>query len=237
MKRILLFSLGTLLFMIAPTYGQTTKDVTIAAGQLFAVLTYQEKGSVQNLRIKGIMDARDFKTIRDDLPSLKSLNLKETVIASYYDSARQENGTHRVNLDMEMGAFTTIIITNDSLDGYLYHRNQVPVFSFCNKDELQNVELSDSVTSIDDKAFLNCYKLQTLIIPMSVTSFGSEVFSNCKTLTKLYIKSSVPANLAEHQDVFMGFNRKQCTLYVPAGSKHLYENASEWKDFKAIIEQ
>ena len=49
----------------------------------------------------------------------------------------------------------------------------------------------DSVTSIGDCAFLNCYRLTSIDIPDSVTSIGFDAFRGCKSLTSINIPDSV----------------------------------------------
>ena len=54
-----------------------------------------------------------------------------------------------------------------------------------------NLNIPNSVTSIGNSAFLNCYLLSTITIPNSVTSIGSFAFSNCHGLTSIAIPNSV----------------------------------------------
>lgn len=54
-----------------------------------------------------------------------------------------------------------------------------------------NLSIPNSVTSIGNSAFINCYLLSTITIPNSVNSIGSFAFSNCHGLTSLTIPNSV----------------------------------------------
>jgi hypothetical protein len=58
---------------------------------------------------------------------------------------------------------------------------------------------------------------------------------NCYGLSSIYAYSASPINL-EKKFVFTNVNKTTCTLYVPYGSKGLYQMAEEWKDFKNIVE-
>ena len=56
---------------------------------------------------------------------------------------------------------------------------------------VKNVILSDSVTSIGERAFYNCTSLTSVTIGNSVTSIGYEAFYGCTSLTSVTIGSSV----------------------------------------------
>ena len=62
-------------------------------------------------------------------------------------------------------------------------------FTFC--ESLTGVNISNSVTSIGKGAFSNCSSLTNIHIPSSVTSIDEWAFSNCSSLTNIHIPSSV----------------------------------------------
>lgn len=47
------------------------------------------------------------------------------------------------------------------------------------KDKLEKVILGDSVTEIDDDAFMDCTSLYEIDIPNSVTEIGNRAFEGC----------------------------------------------------------
>ena len=57
--------------------------------------------------------------------------------------------------------------------------------------EIANLIIPNSVTSIGDYAFVECYGLTSVIIPNSVTSIGIFAFSPCPGLTSITIPNSV----------------------------------------------
>ena len=59
------------------------------------------------------------------------------------------------------------------------------------QNAIQKVEIGDSVTSIGNYAFYNCYSLSSITIPDSVTSIGSNAFSSCYSLSSITIPDSV----------------------------------------------
>ena len=56
---------------------------------------------------------------------------------------------------------------------------------------LREIILPSSVTSIGDRAFWMCENLQEIILPASVTSIGNDVFNLCKNLREITLPSSV----------------------------------------------
>jgi len=105
-------------------------------------------------------------------------------------------------------------------------------FVQCNK--LTNIIIPTSVTSIGYSAFSECRSLTTISIPKDITSIGAFAFRYCTALTSIYAYPVNPVDLTSALDVFLMLNNP--TLYVPMGSKSLYQAASQWKDFSNIVE-
>ena len=66
---------------------------------------------------------------------------------------------------------------------------------------LSVLEIPNSVTSIGEKAFLNCTSLTSVMIPNSITSIGNNAFSGCSALTSIEIPNSVTSI---GNDAFLG---------------------------------
>ena len=58
-------------------------------------------------------------------------------------------------------------------------------------EEVTYMGRTRKVTSIGDRAFLDCYDLTSVTIPNSVTSIGNDAFYNCYGLTSITIPNSV----------------------------------------------
>src|SRR5665647_2040121 len=64
--------------------AQVSKTISVAtAGKLNTLLTATEKTTITNLTITGTIDARDFKTMRDNMPALAVLDISSVTIAVY----------------------------------------------------------------------------------------------------------------------------------------------------------
>src|SRR5665647_100589 len=112
--------------------AQVSKTISVAtAGKLNTLLTATEKTTITNLTITGTIDARDFKTMRDNMPALAVLNISGVTISAY-------TGTEGT-----MGTSNTV-----------YPVNTVPANSFLNKSTMQaktsltSIVFPSSITSI-----------------------------------------------------------------------------------------
>ena len=56
---------------------------------------------------------------------------------------------------------------------------------------MSSISIPNSVTSIGDYAFSECYNLTSVVIPNSVTSIGDNAFYKCSSLTSVVIPNSV----------------------------------------------
>jgi len=198
--------------------------------------------SLTSLELSGTIDARDFKTMRDEMPVLSKIDLSDVTIISYTGSGG----------------------TNFNGNSIYYPANTIPDYAFTNaswqgKNTLTNVILPESLTAVGSYAFRWCTGLQNLIFPPSVNSIGRESFSLCYGLNTITIPATVnsiatatfnectnlnsifafpssPVDLSKSALVFSNVNKSKCKLYVPQGSAVLYASANQWKDFVSIIE-
>ena len=99
---------------------------------------------------------------------------------------------------------------------------------------LTSLTLHAGITSIGDVAFSGCSGLTSLILPASITSIGSYAFSSCSGLTSIYVYPDIVPKMGS--DVFYDVDKKNCTLYVPQGTKQDYFLADIWGDFENIVE-
>jgi hypothetical protein len=73
--------------------------------------------------------------------------------------------------------------------GILYDKQKTTLIAYPSATD--NVIIPDSVTTIGQAAFRNCYNLPSVIISDSVTTIGRSAFWNCTSLTSVYIPDSV----------------------------------------------
>ena len=100
---------------------------------------------------------------------------------------------------------------------------------------LTSVTIPNSVTTIGDYAFYRCTNLTSVTIPNSVTSIGDGAFAYCNGLTE--VVSNIKEPISVSYTVWYNVNTAEIPLYVPKGTKTLYQQTSGWNAFKNIIER
>ena len=92
-------------------------------------------------------------------------------------------------------------------------------FAFLGCHVLEDIEIPNSVTFIDHGAFQSCMNLSEIEIPNSVTSIGYDAFSYCTGLTSVTIGSSVETIDYEIFDGCNSIKTVFCMSQVPPVSK------------------
>jgi len=170
-KNLILVLFSCLSFVVQAN----TISVSSAAGGLLrsVVGAGGDPTTITNLTVTGIIDARDFVTMRDDMPQLAVVDLSAVTIAAY------------------TGTGTSGIV------GTTYPANEIPAnaFNFNGKAKtsLMSIAMPFSITSIGTSAFDGCTGLTgSLTIPSAVTYIGNYAFNGCTGLTgSLTIPSAV----------------------------------------------
>lgn len=67
----------------------------------------------------------------------------------------------------------------------------IGAMAFCNCENVTDIPIPDSVTGIGLGAFIYCKSLTNVTIPDSVTTLGSQAFISCTSLTSITIPDSV----------------------------------------------
>ncbi len=121
----------------------------------------------------------------------------------------------------------------DSVREIEYH-----AFDCCN---LGSLRIPNSISRIEDGVFYGS-KLSTIYIPNSVTYIDTDAFCGCYDLTDTHIEIDNPNSVkfGDNNDCFYdikGDDKRQRRLYVPKGTKSLYENHPAFNVFDIIIEK
>ena len=226
--KIKLYLFLLLLCISAVVQAQTTKIVDVTAGNLYASLTETELITITDLTITGSIDARDFNTMRDNMPLLAKVDISGAIIVAYMNYPANEIPQAAFYKYTETSNLTSIIFP-PSLTAI--GRN---AFLYCGR--LTEILIPSMVTTIREAAFSNCSSLKSVFIPVSVLTIESSCFAFCPELTSITIESSVPPSLNAMADVFYQVDKGVCVLKVPYQSAGAYRNAYQWGYFQNILE-
>ncbi len=195
MKTTLLFAILT---FSLNAFAQVSKTVTISAGELAAVLTANEKSTITDLTIKGTIDARDFKTMRNEITSLAVLDISEVTVVAYFGADGTAGNTtfNYPENEIPERAFSTLEnMGKISLNTIIFPSsiNAIGRYSLLYCTGLTAVKIPSSVSSIKRSAFNGCTKMASLVFesPASLATIDTFAFRNCDGLQSVTIPSSV----------------------------------------------
>lgn len=207
----------------------TTLDI-LTPGSLIYFLPYaDELQGTTRLTITGRMNVRDIQQIDlyNCLSAVTSIDLRAVQIEkSKYAS---EEYVYEDNEFTGFAGFKRLqsIILPESI-------SKIGDFAFQNCIGLTTLIIPENVTTVEIMAFDGCENLESIYFPHRLNYLGEAVFFQCEKLSAIHIANPTPPEL--HADALSYFNSSTCTLYVPKGSKAVYE-AKGWNLFKEIREE
>lgn len=181
------------------------------AGTLYTFFTSAELKNIKELIVKGTIDARDFKLMRDSMKVLSNLDLTGANIAAYNGTegtaawwySTEAQGPMRINPKTATTHATPLPNTSkqaaQSMTKY-YPADEIPCFAFDIPDvrngewvtaTLSKIALPNTVTSIGDYALSACEDLSVATYPNTIQSIGKGAFFGCSALPFVYIPASV----------------------------------------------
>ena len=98
-----------------------------------------------------------------------------------------------------------------------------------NGEEVKDIVIPNTVSSISNYAFYNCENISSVKIPESVKSIGSDAFGGCKKLFDIYCLPTTPPTAEESS--FANYN---VNLYVPCDNLRDYQMDMVFGSFKYI---
>ena len=116
--------------------------------------------------------------------SLISVNIPNSVTFIDRNVFRECTGLTEINVESDNTQYS-------SQDGVLFNKDKTTIINYPAQNSRTTYNIPNSVTSIEEMAFLYCKRLTMVTIPNSVTSIGLEAFFDCDGLTTVTIPNSV----------------------------------------------
>jgi len=167
------------------------KTFAVSAGNLSNTLTANEKNTTSNMKLIGTIDARDFKTMRDNMPSLSNVDLSSVTISEYTGTlgTKGTNSTFYPSNVIPEYAFCTPVslVGKNVLNSVILpaSASSIGSYAFYGCTNMTRFMFSPSVTTIGDYAFYGCSNLNTIDFPPLLASIGNYSFYSCKGLTSV----------------------------------------------------
>ncbi len=221
MKKIILTLFAALSLSVAVN-AQATKTLSVVPGGLDKALTYEEKQNTTDLILSGQMDARDFEIMRDRMPKLETIDLKDVSIVEYEGN----KGTQYT----EKGRPTNAKYEANIIPQNAFYKNG----NGSGKRTIKKVIYPADLEGVGAQAFYACYSLEEVTFPEGVVKIDDEAYYNCKALNSITVMGKAPiAKMGK--GVFYAVNPATCVLHVKEGSTDQFSAAKQWKDFKKNI--
>ena len=250
-------------FDVEAAVSEATTDVTLSsAGTLLdAIGGYDNLLNIKKLKITGEINGDDVYEIRR-MTNLEYLNLKDVKIVEggkqYYEYSYSI--TNSITKEGEIGDWmfyemkslkeviiplNTIVIADHAF-GHCRNLHTIILnegleivnrYAFSNTGKLIDLLLPESLKEIGHSAF--AYSgLTKIVIPNNVTTIEENAFSNSDWdvhLKEIHIKAKPEILTTIGTDAFKGVY-ETATLYIPKGTKEVYQN-TELGRFVNIIEE
>lgn len=194
----------------------------------------------------------DFGSTRATVPTLNDVNAFTNLPANYKivvpdDLVTTWKGTNNwsnsavVNHIIGQSDYSlTRVIFTDGTDGFYSWFGEIDRQTMIDEDlwsgsswteDIRQIDLANSVTSIGDNVFHNCFTLTSMTIPDSVTDIGASAFSNCSGLWSITFGSGL-LTIGTGWSCFVFYGCSNCRLYdfrsatqVPTlGNVNAFEN-------------
>ena len=107
-------------------------------------------------------------------------------------------------------------------------------YAFINCTGLTNVVVSDGIDVIGESAFSGCSNVETVYISNTIYSIGNNAFAGCNKIYDIKVGAKKP--IGGNENIFASTVYDNATLYIPGGTKSLYEKRVPWNKFFYIKE-
>lgn len=213
--------------------------INVRPGELKNILA-GKMADFKSLSLVGSIDARDFKTMRDEMPMLETIDLANASIVAY-------SGTEGT-FDNRSQAYEA-----NTIPGYAFKRDDdkdtissnlqrfifplsaraIDSYAFNKCANLNTIDIPEPISDIRMLSFAFCWFLTTINIPSTVKTIGNQAFMLCDRLQYINVDKN-NANFSSLEGVLFDKNQttlikcptnKQGSYQIPSAVKKIASNA------------
>ena len=167
---------------------------------------YKIRGRFYDVVVDGVSSIGNYGF---SFPNLQRVNISASV-TSIHDSAFAEcNEKILFNVAEDNPSYS-------SIDGTLYNKDRTFLIRYYSNTE--TFSIPDTVETIKNDAFSNCFNLKVLVVPASVKSIGEKQFTSCSSLTSIQVEEG-NQNYRSIDGVLFDHDYKSLIVY-PLGIKN-----------------
>ena len=144
---------------------------------------------------------------------------------------------YNANAPINVTAYTGSITIPEIIEyrGKTYKVTSIGNYAFIGCSNLTSITIPEGVTTIGDYAFRYCRGLTSVTIPSSVTSIKYYAFNGCTAVKS--VQSYITSPTKDMGAINFGSSIwSNAILYVPIGTKNLYQSTQGWNGFQNIVE-
>lgn len=128
--------------------------------------------------------------------ALDNISLTKTTVLAAEELTYYDVGAYYNYYVDNNAVYITSVMVSDSIITVPSTIDEMDVIALCDRAffgsaSLLDVTLPDTIKTIGNEAFANCYKLAQVELPNGVTTIGDNIFMNCHTLSSVYVPDTV----------------------------------------------
>lgn len=210
------------------------------AGQLS---TKNIPDNTTELVLRGSLNDDDFYYLKNNIlknkkKNVKKLNLSMTDVTELPDQAINTAGSSNEMLEEVILPDCMVTIGASAFYGckkltkiYMENVQTIGSYAFSACTGMTEIKLPETVTSIEGRAFYNCYGLERIEIPSSVKTLGSYMFEACLKLKTIILHEGLE-NISDNTFYKCGVT----SIHIPTTVKVISRSAfDDCKDLKEVI--
>ncbi|MBO7311593.1 MAG: leucine-rich repeat domain-containing protein, partial [Alistipes sp.] len=201
--------------------------------------------NIISITINGMMDARDFSTLKWNFRNLEILDISNVVVTGYTGDKGTVEGYEYYYDDntIPLGAFFYWMshmlrpfpqeLSDEGMSSLVQIKlpdgiKTIQRNAFARAYNLIDINIPDSVETIGWVSFSICTSLEHITIPENVLEIEDWAFKGCSSLNSVYCKAIYPPICGSRVFDDNASNRK---IYVPMESVEAYKSAEGWSEY------